>query len=84
MPPWRIVYYYYFMRWRQDGRWLVMHDALRDALRQRSGIKKPPGLRYAMRRVLNALTTEEAVVMMRAKRSWDENDTGWSIPSDSF
>ncbi len=36
MPSWRIVYYY-FMRWRQDGRWLVMHNALRDDLRQWSG-----------------------------------------------
>ena len=41
MPPWRIVYYY-FMRWRQEGRWLLMHDALRDALRQWSGRKKAP------------------------------------------
>ena len=83
MPPWRIVYYY-FMRWRQDGRWLLMHDALRDALRVRSGKKKPLGLRYSTRRVLNVLTTEAGVVMMRAKRSWDENDTWWSIPSASF
>ena len=41
MPPWRSGYYY-FMRWRQDGRWLWMHDALRDALRVRSGLKKAP------------------------------------------
>lgn len=82
MPPWRIVYYY-FARWRQDGRWLLMHDALRDALRLRSGKKKPPGLRYSMRRVLDVLTTEEAAAMMRARRSWDENDTWWLIPSAS-
>ena len=36
MPPWRLVCHY-FMRRRQDGRWLGMHAALRDALRQRSG-----------------------------------------------
>ena len=43
MPPWRIVYYY-FMRWRQDGLWVEMHDSLRDALQQWSGLKKaPPG-----------------------------------------
>ena len=42
MPPWRIVYHY-FMRWRQDGLWIKMHDALRDALRQRSGKKSPSG-----------------------------------------
>ncbi len=26
LPPWRIVYHY-FMRWRQDEHWLLMHDA---------------------------------------------------------
>ncbi len=82
MPPWRIVYYY-FMRWRQDGQWIKMHDALRDALRIRSGEKKPPGLRYSTRRVLNVLTTEAGAAMMRARRSWDENDTWWLIPSAS-
>ena len=46
MPPWRIVYHY-FVRWRQDGQWIKMHEALRDALRVRSGKKKPPGLRYS-------------------------------------
>ena len=82
MPPWRIVYHY-FMRWRQDGRWLLMHDALRDALRRWSGKKKPLGLRYSTRRALNVLTTEEGAVMMRAKRSWDESDTWWSTLLDS-
>ena len=74
MSPWRIVYHY-FARWREDGIWQQMHDALRDALRRWSGKKKPPGLRYSTRRVLDVLTTAEAAATMRAKRSWDENDT---------
>ena len=73
MSLWRIVYHY-FRRWRQDGRWLLMHDALWDALRVRSG-KKSPGLRYSMRRALDTLTTEKAAALRRAKRCWDENDT---------
>lgn len=81
MPPWRIVYYY-FMRWRQDGRWIEMHDALRDALRQWNGKKKPLGLRYSTRKVLDVLTTEEGAAMMRAKRCWDESDTWWSTLLD--
>ena len=40
MPPWRIVYHY-FARWRQDGVWIEMHAALREALRQWNGKKKP-------------------------------------------
>ena len=74
MPPWRIVYHY-FARWREDGVWQQMHDALRDALRQWSGKKKPPGLRYSTRRVLDVLLTAEAAATMRARRSWDESDT---------
>ncbi len=42
MPPWRILYYF-FMRWRQDGVWIELHAALRDALRARRGKKSPPG-----------------------------------------
>lgn len=82
LPPWRIVYHY-FARWRQDGLWIEMHAALRDALRQWSGKKKPLGLRYSTRKVLNVLTTEEGAARMRAKRCWDESDTWWSIRLDS-
>ena len=42
LPPWRICYYY-FMRWREDGVWLDLHEALRDALRVREGKKSPNG-----------------------------------------
>ena len=81
MPPWRIVYYY-FMRWRQDGVWIDLHDALRDALRVRSGKKKLPGLRYSTRRALELLTTEAGAAMMRARRSSAANDTLWSTLLD--
>ena len=81
MPPWRIVYYY-FMRWRQDGVWIDLHDALRDTLRVRSGKKKLPGLRYSTRRALELLTTEAGAAMMRARRSSAANDTLWSTLLD--
>lgn len=77
MPPWRIVYYY-FMRWREDGLWIDLHEALRDALRMRSGKKKPPGLRYSTRRVLERLTTPEGAALMQERRSLAANDTLWS------
>ena len=82
MPPWRIVYYY-FMRWRQDGVWIELHAALRDALRARNGKKKPLGLRYSTRRALELLTTEEGAAMMQARKSSAANDTLWSILLDS-
>lgn len=77
MPPWRIVYYY-FMRWREEGVWINLHEALRNALRQRSGKKKPPGLRYSMRRVLELLTTQEGAALMQERRSLAANDILWS------
>lgn len=81
LPPWRIAYYY-FMRWREDGVWIDLHEALRDALRQRSGKKKPPGLRYSMRKVLELLTTEAGAAMMRERKSLAANDIWWSILLD--
>ena len=83
MPPWRIVYYY-FMRWRQDGAWIDLHAALRDALRVRSGKKKSPGLRYSTRKVLELLTTEEGAAMMQERKSWAANDILWSTLLASF
>jgi transposase len=83
MPPWRIVYYY-FMRWREDGLWIELHEALRDALRAKNGKKKPQGLRYSTRRVLEFLTTGEAAAMMQERRCWAANDIWWSTLLDSF
>jgi transposase len=78
LPPWRICYYY-FMVWRQQGLWQVIHDTLRDAVRLQSGKKKPRPLRYSTLRALKYLTTEECAATMQAKRSWDESDISWLI-----
>jgi transposase len=40
LPPWRIVYYYY-AKWRAEGLWLRLHDALREAARAARGKKSP-------------------------------------------
>jgi transposase len=77
LPPWRIVYYY-FMVWRRDGLWQIIHDTLRDEVRLQNGKKKPRPLRSSTRRVLKYLTTEECAATMQARRSWDENDIFWS------
>jgi len=53
LPPWRIVYYY-FMVWRRDGLWQQMDDTLRDAVRLRSGKKKPRPLRSSTLRALKS------------------------------
>jgi transposase len=81
LPPWRIVYYYY-ARWRAEGLWQRMHDALREAVREKSGKKKPRLLRYWIARACGQLGREECAAMMQARRSWDENVICWWIPMD--
>jgi len=40
-PPWESVYGYFY-RWRKDGTWRKMHDALRPQVRERAGRKPEP------------------------------------------
>jgi putative transposase len=40
-PPWESVYGYFY-RWRKDGTWQKMHDALRPQVRQQEGHKPEP------------------------------------------
>lgn len=79
LPPWRIVYYYY-ARWRAEGLWQKLHDALRDAAREARGKKKPQRLRYWTARACERLGAEACAVMMRARRSWDESAICWWTP----
>src|SRR5918999_621971 len=41
LPPWGTVHYYY-RRWRLDGAWQRIHDALRGKVRRKAGRKAPP------------------------------------------
>jgi len=41
LPPWGTVHYYY-RRWRRDGSWQRMHDALRDRVRRAAGRDPQP------------------------------------------
>ena len=79
LPPWRIVYDY-FARWRAEGLWPKLHDALRDAARVRSGKKKDPRPRSWIARACARLTAEECAATMRARRSWDANAICWWTP----
>jgi putative transposase len=40
-PPWQLVYSY-FRRWKKDGTWQRIHDALRRQVRQRAGRTPEP------------------------------------------
>lgn len=41
LPPWSLVYAY-FKRWRDDGTWTAIHDALRGKVRQAAGKQVQP------------------------------------------
>lgn len=41
LPDYRTVYHY-FRRWRDDGSWQAIHDALRDETRQAAGRDRSP------------------------------------------
>ena len=79
LPPWRIVYYYY-ARWREEGLWQRLHDALREAAREARGKKKPPRLRSWTARACARLGEAESAATMRARRSWDANAICWWTP----
>ena len=79
LPPWRIVYYY-FAKWRQEGLWQRLHDALREAARVARGKKKPQRLRFWIARACARLGEEASADMMRARRSWDANVMCWWTP----
>src|SRR5262245_57516347 len=40
-PPWRTVYNY-FQKWRDDGTWAALNDALRQQLRRKAGREPTP------------------------------------------
>jgi transposase len=79
LPPWRIVYYYY-TRWRAEGLFEKLHDALREAAREARGKKKPQRLRSWTARACARLGEAESAATMRERRSWDANVICWWTP----
>lgn len=80
-PHWRLCYYY-FSKWQASGVWERLNAELRDRVRLKSSKKKLPRLRPLTAKALRWLASAESADLMRARRSWDENDIFWSIPWD--
>jgi len=76
-PPWGTVWYY-FWRFRNDGTWASIHDALRDRVRHKAGRKRSPSA--AIIDSQSVKTTEKGgfVVMTRARRSTAASGTSSS------
>jgi len=43
LPPWSTCYDYFY-KWRNDGTWRRLHDALRDQVRRKAGRKTSPSM----------------------------------------
>lgn len=64
-PPWPTVYGW-FARWRDDGTWVRIHDALRDQVRVRAGRRATPTAA-----VIDSQSVRAAATVSRASRGFD-------------
>ena len=69
LPPWRIVFYYYW-RWRQSGMWDVIQSQLQGDLSQMKGTVST--ISSAVSRPMKKRTTGERKRMLQAQRRREE------------
>jgi transposase len=87
LPPWRTCNHH-FSRWRRDGTWQKVHDALRERLREQAGRGPTPAAAVIDSQSVTTaekggLADRTLSAMMRASMSKGEKDISWSIPADS-
>ena len=80
LPPWRIVYDY-FWQWRQDGTWQLMHDLLRGDVRAAAGKRRQPSAGVLDSQSVKTTDKGGSGAMMRPSKSKGARGTSSSIPS---
>jgi transposase len=80
LPPWRIVYDY-FWPWRKDGTWQVMHELLRGDVRVAAGKRRQPSAGILDSQSVKTTETGGAAALMSIHRSKGAHATSSSIRS---
>jgi putative transposase len=73
-PKWQTVYTY-FRNWKNDGTWQKINDVLRRKLRIQEGRDEEPSASILDSQSAKTAEKGDLVVLMRAKKSTDENGT---------
>jgi putative transposase len=83
LPPWRIVYDY-FWQWRKDGTWQVRHDLLRGDVRVAEGKQRQPSAGVIDSQSVKSTEKGGSAASMPINRSKAVSARSSSIPLGSF